>query len=96
MKLVCEILLPDNADHKTKLDAMAQAGRDESKWRVVHTRESRKQMTDLENKCGTCKFFRPFTGDKKYLEGCGECDKGHVWGARTRPKCKSYERKSNG
>jgi len=92
MKLICEITLPDNADLKTKLDAMAKAGCDESMWRTVMSREGLSRKTDLEHKCGTCRFFKPFTGDKAYLTNCGECAKGHVWGARSRKACKEYER----
>ena len=94
MKLVCEIVLPDNADAKTRLDAIAQAGRDESKWRTVISREGMCARTSLENKCGSCKYFKPFDAiERPYLKSCGECDMGHVWGQRTRKACKSYERK---
>jgi hypothetical protein len=95
MKLICEITLPDNADLKTKLDAMAKAGRDESMWRTVMSREGMVARTSLENKCGSCKYFKPFNPkERPYLASCGECDVGHVWGARTRKACKQYERKN--
>lgn len=95
MKLICEITLPDNADFKTKLDAMAKAGRDESMWRTVMSREGLSLKTNLEHKCGSCKYFKPFNAkERPYLASCGECDKGRVWGQRTRKACKEYERKS--
>lgn len=94
MKLVCEIVLPDNADIKTKLDAMAKAGRDESMWRTVMSREGMVARTSFENKCGSCQYFKPFDAkERPYLKSCGECDKGRVWGARSRKACKDYERK---
>lgn len=88
MKIRCDIELPDNADWQTKLDAMAKASRDESMWKEIHTREELMKRTSFENKCGSCKHFRPWE------KGCvnGECAIGHVWGARTRPKCKKYEK----
>lgn len=94
MKLKCEIILPDNADYKTKLDAMAKAGRDESMWKTIMSREGMVARTSFENKCGSCQYFKPFDANERpYLKTCGECDKGHVWGARSRKACKDYERK---
>lgn len=92
MKLKCVIEVPDN-DYRTKLDAMAKAGRDESLWTYVSTKEELKKKTTLDNKCGSCIHYHPFDA----LEGlptCGSCDAGRVWGQRTRPKCKKYERKA--
>lgn len=86
MKLRCDIEIPSN-DYRAKLDAMAKASRDESMWHVVKTREEIKKETTLDNKCGSCKYFQPWV-DSVY----GKCGIGHVWGARTRPKCKKYEK----
>lgn len=87
MKLKCVIEVPDN-DYRTKLDAMAKAGRDESLWTYVKSKEEIKKQTSLENKCGSCKYFVPY--DNRVY---GNCDAGRTWGQRTRPKCKKYERK---
>lgn len=92
MKLRCEIELPDNADFKTKLDAMAQAGRDESKWQEVYSRDKMMDRTNLENKCGSCRFFIP----KQYGQSkCyGDCFKGYVgYKQRSNKACRAYERK---
>lgn len=90
MKLKCVIEVPDN-DYRTKLDAMAKAGRDESMWTYVQTMDEIKRQTSLENKCGSCVHFCPFNNSVN-----GSCDAGRVWGQRTRPKCKKYERKKDG
>lgn len=87
MKLKCVIEVPDN-DYRTKLDAMAKAGRDESLWTYVKSKEEIKKQTSLENKCGSCIYFRPWEGSVN-----GHCDAGRTWGQRTRPACKKYERK---
>lgn len=91
MKLVAEIEVPDNADWQTKLDAMLKASRDESCWREVRTLSEIKKRTTLDNKCGSCKHFRPWENSVN-----GQCAIGHVWGARTRPACKKYERINDG
>ena len=79
-RLVCEILIPDNADYKTKLDAMAEASRNEALWREVKTREERvaEQMerTDLHNKCGSCMHFKPVKCGR--CKAYGMCTKGFV------------------
>ena len=93
MKLICEIELPDNASFKTKLDAMAQASRDESKWREVYTRSEMQRKTNLDNKCGSCKHFEPKYLD--YSKCLGDCKKGRArYRQRTCPACKLYERKT--
>lgn len=79
MKYKCVI---EASDFKTKLDAMAQAARDESMWKPIKT-------ADLSNKCGSCKHFRPYC----FGDCSGTCAKGNAWGPRSRPACKSYERK---
>ena len=87
MKLKCEIEIPENYTYQEKFDAMAKAARDESMWKEIHTREELMKRTSFENKCGSCKHFRPWGNSVN-----GECAIGHVWGARTRPKCKKYEK----
>lgn len=86
MKLKCVIEVPDN-DYRTKLDAMAKAARDESMWTYVQTKDELKRQTNLENKCGSCIYFHQWENSVS-----GRCDAGRVWGQRTRPKCKKYER----
>lgn len=95
MKLVCEIEVPDNADFKTKLDAMASAAADESKWREVKSSEARRiermMKTDLCRKCGSCKFFEstPHKANKSY----GICHKGYVSPrSRSTKACTLYEK----
>lgn len=87
MKYVCEIEIPDNASPVTFLDAIAQAGRDERKWKRVYTLPERMERTDLTDKCGSCKYFVQWHDSR--VNGCCSC--GHPWGKRTRPKCKDYE-----
>jgi hypothetical protein len=95
MKLICEIELPDNADCTTILDAMAQAGRDESKWRRVESREALMKQTSLDNKCGSCKFFEIRTLAVSNSKCYGDCKKGRArYRQRTCPACKLYERKT--
>lgn len=72
--------VPDNADHYTILNAIAQAGRSEQGWK-------KKKVTDLTNKCGSCKHFGPYPD----CPSAGCCFKGHSWGPRSRPACGHYE-----
>ena len=92
MKLKCEIEIPENYTYKEKLDAMARASRDTSLWVEVKSLEELKKRTNLDNKCGSCKYYCPFTHNGRELTN-GHCNAGRVWGQRTRPKCKLYERK---
>lgn len=87
MKLKCEIEIPENYTYQEKFDAMARAARDESLWKEVKTLDEIRKKTNLENKCGSCKYFRPWKDSVN-----GHCDAGRVWGQRTRPMCKKYER----
>lgn len=92
MKLICQIELPDNADYKTKLDAIAQAGRDESKWRKVESKEERMKRTNLDNKCGSCEHFE--LAYPEYSKVYGDCRKGRAeFRERTHKACTLYERK---
>ena len=88
MKYICEIQVPDG-DTIAKFDAMGKASRDESMWRPVYTKIDRLTGTDLSHKCGSCKHFCPVNEDSTM----GRCDCGRVWGPRSRPRCKDYERK---
>ena len=72
--------LPDNADHSTILNAIAQAGRSEQGW-------NKRKVVGLENKCGSCKHYKVYPD----LSCVGKCQKNHPWGPRTRPACKDYE-----
>jgi len=50
------------------------------------------KMTNLEGKCGSCKYFvyKPMGKLKSY----GDCTNGHCgFRQRSTPKCKEYERK---
>lgn len=89
MKLICEIELPDTADYTTKLDAMAKASSDERLWRQVYSRDETMKKTNLDHKCGSCKYFCKLDNSP-----VGTCDMGHVWGQRSRPACKKYEKES--
>ena len=98
MRLLCEITIPDGADYTTKLDAMAKASRDESLWREVKTREERSAeimaRTDLNTKCGSCRFFKPMRCGR--CKAYGECLKGLT---SPRPRslkgCNQYERRKH-
>lgn len=95
-KLVCEILIPDNADYKTKLDAMAEASRNEALWREVKSREERtaEQMerTDLHKKCGSCVHFKSVRCGR--CKAYGMCTKGFT---SPRPRsvkaCSQYQKR---
>ena len=96
MKLKCVIEVPDN-DYRTKLDAMAKAGRDESLWTYVQSRDELKKKTSLENKCGSCKHFKPITLALSTSKCYGDCLKGRPgYRQRTCRGCKAYERIENG
>ena len=92
IKYTCQIVLPDDADVKTKLDAMAQAGRDESKWKRTASKDSLMKKTNLDNKCGSCAYF--ITRTPNYPKCCGDCIKGRAgYRQRTCKACTLYERK---
>lgn len=94
MKLICEIELPDNASFKTKLDAMASAAMDESKWREVFSKAERERRTSLEGKCGSCAYFEP--KPQVFAKYYGDCQKGHAgYRQRSCKACVLYERKEN-
>lgn len=91
MKLVAEpIILPDNATWQDIEDAKLSA-----KWHEVKSLEYFMAKTNLDHKCGSCKFFTPC---KSGLKAHGFCDDGihEPYRARTTPACKNYERKIDG
>lgn len=98
MRLLCEIEVPDGADAKTKLDAIANASRHEEWWREVKSRAERTaermQNTDLDDKCGSCRYFELQT--HKRCKSYGICHKGNVSPRpRSQHKCTQYVRGKN-
>lgn len=95
MKYRCEIEVPDN-DYKAKLDAMAEASRNEALWREIRTREEtnaeKMASTDLHLKCGSCKFFK--LHPNKRCKSYGECSMGFT---SPRPRslkaCNKYQKR---
>ena len=98
MKIYCEVEIKDRTPSSIQ-DAIAYACRHDELWRVrlsmQERREQMKKNTDLTGKCGSCIHFKEFgylyAGSTCY----GECDAGHVCGARSRRACKEYERKKD-
>lgn len=88
MKLRAEIDLPESADWQTVEDAKLSAV-----WRRVYSEHERMEMTDLTNKCGSCKYF--VLHPKGYSKCSGDCLKGKVWRYRTSQICKQYERRED-
>lgn len=89
MKYVCEIELPDHPTHTQKLDAMVRASKDQSLWRAVQSKEELKKRTNLDGKCGTCKFFHPI--ERLLGSTCyGRCDKGLAVRQRSVKACHRY------
>lgn len=85
-----EIELPDNADFYAIEDAKLQAEQN-IKWYRVFPKAERMRKTDLNNKCGSCKYFTL----KPDFRSCayGKCEKGHKgYRGRSVPCCKQYER----
>jgi len=79
------VLVPNNADLAAIQDAILSA-----KWREVFTREDLMEKTNLEGKCGSCKYFKR-DGSKAY----GYCGKGLNYRQRSTKACKKYERKDD-
>lgn len=85
-KWVCDpIILPDGYTWQDLEDAKLSA-----KWRKVVTNEDRMKRTDLTDKCGSCKYYKPYVG-KQGGTSRGECAIGTCPTYRTRRKCKKYE-----
>ena len=90
LKAELEIEVPDDADFWTIEDAKLDAERS-IEWRRIFPKQERMKLTDLSDKCGTCKYFNL----KPDLYSCcyGKCTLGHKgYRQRSTPKCKSYER----
>ena len=88
IKYHAEFMLPDDAPYAVIEEAKINA---EWKWRPLITREEKLKMTDLTDKCGSCKYFKPRDG--KYCLR-GDCEMGRTgFRERTLPKCKAYEKK---
>lgn len=89
MKYVCEIELPDNADHYVKADARVRAARDESVWREIRDKKALMKNTNLDGKCGTCIYFHPI---ERICGSCcyGSCEKGLAIRQRSVKGCKRY------
>lgn len=90
-KLVAEIYVPDNASWQDIEDAKLKA-----QWRVIESRESIMLQTNLDGKCGSCKWFCLKKG--AYIKSRGDCtnssDNVRVKKNRSRTStCKAYERK---
>lgn len=79
------IILPDDYTWQDLEDAKLSA-----KWRQVVSNEERMKNTDLTDKCGSCKYFKPKIG-KKEGTSKGDCEMSMCPIYRTRRKCKKYE-----
>ena len=89
MKLRAEIEVPENACWQTVEDAKIKAV-----WHKVVTVDDRMRKTDLDGKCGSCKYFtlKPDLFSKCY----GDCGKGRRgYKQRSNKACKAYERINN-
>ena len=94
MKLIADpIILPDDASWQDKEDAKARAN-----WHEVKSLEYFMSRTNLDGKCGSCKFFEPCLQpyNKKFASN-GNCTDGiHApYRARTSPACKNYQRRED-
>ena len=92
--LTKRIELPDNATWDMIEDAKITA--DRNGWKREHTISQQERMlkTDLEGKCGSCKYFNL----KPDLFSCcyGDCSKGRAgYRPRSQKACKAYERKDD-
>lgn len=88
------IELPDNATYEMIEDAKITA--DRKGWTKEHTISQQERMlkTDLDGKCGSCKYFTL----KPDLFSCcyGDCSQGRVgYRPRSQKACKAYERKES-
>ena len=90
LKAELEIELPDDADFWAIEDAKLDAERS-IKWYRVFPKQERMKMTDLTDKCGSCKYF---TSKPDLFSNCyGSCSLGYKgYRQRAHPKCKKYER----
>lgn len=88
MKLRAEIEVPENSSWQTIEDAKLKAP-----WRKVVSVDDRMRKTNLEGKCGTCKYFKPITLALSTSKCYGDCLNGRKgYKQRTCKGCKAYER----
>lgn len=89
MKLRAEIEIPEGSSWQAIEDAKLKAP-----WHRVITVDDRMRNTNLDGKCGSCKYFvpKPDLFSKCY----GNCLKGRAgYKQRTCRGCKAYERKES-
>lgn len=84
-----EAEVPKNASELDIMDALLYKLNHNGWKKILHKHEMHRD-TDLEGKCGSCKYFSPIDhlGSSCY----GKCKRGRVMGQRTRKACKGYER----
>lgn len=88
IKYTAEFSLPDDATYAEIEEAKINA---EWKWRPILTKAEKAAMTDLTDKCGSCKYFIPKEG-KYNLRG--DCAAGRTgFRQRSLHKCSAYEKK---
>ena len=89
MKIIYEGNLADES-HYSIMDAITYASLHPELWKIRKSEEERKaevmSRTDLEDKCGSCKFAKAM-GSTCYVT----CDKGYVCRPRSTKKCTQYE-----
>lgn len=88
MVLTAKIEVPDNADWKTIEDAKARAI-----WKEHHTLKERMAKTNLDGKCGSCKYF---VNCEIYMGAYAHCTVKDTLRERSRKACKTfYVKKEN-
>lgn len=93
MKVTVEAEVRMNATPIEIMDALYNEVNHE-RWKKHIHRIEQIGETDLEGKCGSCRYFEPmdyFCGSKCY----GRCEEGHPYGKRTRKACQEYERRKD-
>lgn len=93
LKAVLEIELPNDADPLT-IECAKLTAEQFINWEIVRERKDRMARTNLDNKCGSCKFFE--LKPDMFSQCYGKCHAGHYgYKQRSVPACKDYERKPN-
>ena len=91
MKMRAEIEVPENACWQAIEDAKLKA-----EWRTVITVDDRMRKTNLEGKCGSCKYFAPITLALSTSKSYGDCLNGRKgYRQRSCKACNAYERKDD-
>ena len=86
-----EIEVPEGACWQTIEDAKLRAT-----WQKVVTLDDRMRKTNLDGKCGSCKYFKPKTFLISKTKCYGDCLKGRAGNRQRSCKaCKRYERKDD-